>query len=456
MNKTTKKYLIYTFIGIVILFASVIIASYSFLNTEITQEEANVLTTLDCMEVTIEGVSNELNLANSYPITNEQGLITTPYTFKVTNKCNTYVEYKIVMSVLNSSTLTTEEYIKVSLNGPKNLKAISLDYLEKESAVVLIDNTFNNYVLLNSFFDNEEVHTYDFRMWLNSDNETIWEDETIANKNIIVKLSIIGVTTVKPDQLKTVMSYQEANTAFLNGPINKDQVESIEFITSKEVPATAIGSWDVSYNDNNTILAWYENTGVDGRYKVTIGQNAGVIANADSSYLFSNLPYLKTLNLNNLNTKFVTNMSHMFNNTAFLADSIDIIGLNNLNTSMVTNMSYMFNNYGLNKNDIYVDLNKWDISNVLDTSYMFNNANIVNLNLSLWDISKVTNMNYMFDSFLFQSLRLDNWKVPNSTKNFMFNNIPLTSEIYVPNDALKSWIMTNTNLPEGSIIISLT
>ncbi len=456
MNKTTKKYLIYTFIGIVILFASVIIASYSFLNTEITQEEANVLTTLDCMEVTIEGVSNELNLANSYPITNEQGLITTPYTFKVTNKCNTYVEYKIVMSVLNSSTLTTEEYIKVSLNGPKNLKAISLDYLEKESAVVLIDNTFNNYVLLNSFFDNEEVHTYDFRMWLNSDNETIWEDETIANKNIIVKLSIIGVTTVKPDQLKTVMSYQEANTAFLNGPINKDQVESIEFITSKEVPATAIGSWDVSYNDNNTILAWYENTGVDGRYKVTIGQNAGVIANADSSYLFSNLPYLKTLNLNNLNTKFVTNMSHMFNNTAFLADSIDIIGLNNLNTSMVTNMSHMFNNYGLNKNDIYVDLNKWDISNVLDTSYMFNNANIVNLNLSLWDISKVTNMNYMFDSFLFQSLRLDNWKVPNSTKNFMFNNIPLTSEIYVPNDALKSWIMTNTNLPEGSIIISLT
>lgn len=456
MNITAKKYIIYIVTGIILLLVSVFAVTYSFLKTEITQEEANVFTTLDCMEVSITGVSDELNLANLYPITDAQGLNTVPYTFKVVNKCHTYVEYKIIMSLIDTSTLTNENYIKVSLNGPKNLKASSIDALEKETSTMIIENTIHNYVLLKGHFENMEEHTYDYRMWLNSNNENIWTDESIANKNINVKLSIIAVTTYKPDQLKEIISYEEANTPFLNGPINKDQIESIEFSNSKEVPTTAIGSWDVSKDENNTIIAWYEDTGIDGRYKVTIGQNAGVIANENSSYLFSNLPYLKTLNLYNFDTRFVTNMSNMFNNIGSLSSTLNIMGLENLDTSSVTNMSNMFNNFGQNKTDLHLDLSSWDTSNVLSTSYMFNKVNLASLNLSLWNINKITNMDNMFDSSNIQSLRLDNWGIPTSTKNLMFNNISLLSEIYVNNEEIKTWIMTETSLPEGIMIISLT
>ncbi|MDD4406890.1 MAG: BspA family leucine-rich repeat surface protein [Bacilli bacterium] len=456
MNKTAKKYILYTVTGIILLLFSITAVTYSYLKTEVTQEEANVLTTLDCMEVSITGVTDELNLANSYPITDLQGQNTVPYTFKVVNKCQTYVEYRIIMSLMDTSTLTNEEYIKVSLNGPKNLKASSIDTLEKETSTIIIENTIHNYVLLKGHFENNEEHTYDYRMWLNSNSENIWNDESIANKNINVKLSIIAVTTYKPDQLKEILGYEETNTPFLNGSINKDQIESIEFSASKEVPTTAIDSWDVSNDKNNTIIAWYENTGIDGRYKVTIAQNAGVIANENSSYLFSNLPYLKTLNLNNFDTKFVTNMSNMFNNIGSLSSTLDIIGLENLDTSSVTNMSDMFNSFGQNKNDLHLDLSSWDTSNVLNTSYMFNKVNLVNLNLSLWNINKITNMDNMFDSSIFQSLRLDNWDTPTSSKNLMFNNISLISEIYVNNQELKTWVMTETNLPEGTMIISLT
>ncbi|MDD4705638.1 MAG: BspA family leucine-rich repeat surface protein [Bacilli bacterium] len=456
MNKTTKKYMLYTVSGIILLLVSITAVTYSFLKTEVIQEEANVLTTLDCMEVAITGVSDELNLANSYPITDEQGTNTVPYTFKVVNKCQTYVEYKIIMSLMDTSTLTDENYIKVSLNGPKNLKASTLDNLEKETSTMEIENTIHNYVLLKGHFENMEEHTYDYRMWLNSNNENIWTDESIANKNINVKLSIIAVTTYKPVQLKEILSYEEANTPFLNGPINKDQIENIDFSTSKEISTTAIESWDVSNDNNNSIIAWYESTGVDGRYKVTIGQNAGVIANENSSYLFSNLPYLKILNLNNFDTRFVSNMSNMFINIGSLSSTIEIIGLENFDTSGVTDMSNMFNSFGQNKNDLYLDLSSWDTSNVLNTSYMFNKVNLDSLNLSLWNINKITNMDNMFDSAIFQILRLDNWDTPTSTKNLMFNNISLTSEIYAKNEELKNWIMTETNLPEGIMVISLT
>lgn len=453
MNKTTQKYIFITIIGIILLIASITVVTYAFLNNEAVQEESNILSTLDCMEVSITGTSDELNLVNAYPLTDIQGKKSTPYTFKVSNNCQTYVEYKIIMSLLNDSTLTNEEYIKVSLNGPRNLKPSSLDILEKESSVFIIENTINNYVLEKGNFESNDEHTYDFRMWLNSDNELIWEDENIANKNIFVKLSIVAVTTHKPDQIENILTNEETNTPYLKGLINKDQIESIEFSTNKEVPVNALGSWDVSDNNNNSIIAWYENSDTEGMYKVTIGQNAGVIANNDSSYLFSNLENLKTINFNNFNARFVTNMSYMFNNIGVLSDSINLIGIESLDTSGVTNMSHMF--AGINKIDLNFDFSSWNTSNLENSSYMFNNSTLSTINLSNWDINKVLNMDNMFDTSSFQSLRLEKWEIPNSTKNQMLNNISLNSEIYVNNENLKDWIITNTNIPEGINITSL-
>lgn len=452
MNKTTKKYILFTIIGIILLVASITVVTYAFLNNEVIQEESNIISTLDCMEVAITGTSEELNIANAYPLTDNQGKESTPYSFKVSNNCQTYVEYKIVMSLLNDSTLTTEDYIKVSLNGPRNLKPSSLEMLEKESSVFIIENTINNYVLIKDHFESNNEHTYDFRMWLNSDSESIWEDEHIANKKIIVKLSIIAVTTEKPDEIKRILTNEESNTPYLNGLINKEQIESIEFVSNKEVPTHALGFWDVSNNNNNSVIAWYETSDTENMYKVTIGQNAGVIANNDSSYLFSNLPNLKTINFNNFNTRFVTNMSYMFNNIGILSDTVNLIGIETLDTSGVINMSYMF--AGVNKTDLNLDLSSWNISNVTDLSYMFSNTNLSTINLNNWDINKIKNMNNMFDTAIFNILKLEKWDIPTSTKELMFNNISSTSEIFINNDNLKTWILSDTNIPEEIIITS--
>ena len=418
--KITKKYIIYIILGILLIVGSLTAFTFAYLKTEDIQEEKNIMSTMSCMEVTINGQTEEIKLNNAYPMSEQQGMETMPYTFKVSNKCDTYVEYRIVMSVLSSSTLLNENYIKVSLEGPTVLRPLSLDLLEKESAVIPIENTLNNYVLIKNQFENTEEHTYDFRMWLNQDASEIFEDEDISNKNLKVKLSIIAITTTKPDKLK-LSSNEEY---FLGTTILRDQIESIEFSTEREVPETAIDSWDVSFNNNKSILAWIEQGTEENLYKFTIGQNSGVIANEDSKYLFSNLPNIKVIDLSNLNTRYVTDMSYMFYNIGELSENTTIIGLQDLDTS-----------------------------STIDMSYMFSKSKIDNLDLSLWYNNNVVRMNNMFEGTQFQSLRIDKWSnLPNETLN-MFDNILPTSKIFVKDSIVKEKLISK--VPENIEIITL-
>lgn len=152
--------------------------------------------------------------------------------------------------------------------------------------------------------------------------------------------------------------------------------------------------------------------------------------------LFSNMPYLESVNLTGLDTSHITNMSYMFLNTPKL---VKIIGIEYLNTHNVTNMAGMFesvinetkNNQEplpleSNGNLIELDLSNWDVSNVTNMLYMFGGQDkLIRIgNLSNWNPSKVTNMAGMF--FGLQSLPDDalknlNWDTSNVTDmSYMF------------------------------------
>jgi len=47
----------------------------------------------------------------------------------------------------------------------------------------------------------------------------------------------------------------------------------------------------------------------------------------------------------------------------------DTVDLNNIDTSQISNMSYLFKNSKFNGN-----ISKWNVSNVIDMSYMFSNS----------------------------------------------------------------------------------
>lgn len=109
------------------------------------------------------------------------------------------------------------------------------------------------------------------------------------------------------------------------------------------------------------------------------------------SYLFSGCSNLiSILNFDSVDIRDVTNMAYMFNNCSKMKD----LDLSGLNTQSVENMSYMF--AGMSELE-YIDISMLDTSSVQDATYMFyNDKKLNNLDFSNFDLSSIVKMHYMF------------------------------------------------------------
>ena len=145
------------------------------------------------------------------------------------------------------------------------------------------------------------------------------------------------------------------------------------------------------------------------------------ISNFDSTkltnmaYMFSDCQKLSSLDLN-LNTQYVVNMDHTFNN----CNSVRFLDLSHFDTSLVKTMCSMFNNCeNLNlkskfntvnvenmenmfnncKSMTSLDTSRFDNSKATTMASMFNNCNkLVSLDLSRFITLQVSNIDYMFNN----------------------------------------------------------
>ncbi len=199
-----------------------------------------------------------------------------------------------------------------------------------------------------------------------------------------------AIEEVDNDNYLIKATNSDASNPYLNGPIKKEEIESIKFERSKKVPSDAINSWDVSKEQNESIMAWYKDSDNDSLYELYIGQNGGVKANRDSSNLFRYLKKLTNIDLSNFDTTNVTDMGYMF----YHCDSLTSLDVSNFNTSKVKNMADMFDNCSSLTS---LNVSNFDTSNVEYMNYMFSNClKLINLDVSSFDTSNVEYMTYMF------------------------------------------------------------
>ena len=74
-----------------------------------------------CAKIKLTGTSS-INLSNSYPMSRNKGLQTTPYSFTVTSYCDTYVGFSLYIATLSTNTLDASNihYI-LTYKGSKNV-----------------------------------------------------------------------------------------------------------------------------------------------------------------------------------------------------------------------------------------------------------------------------------------------------------------------------------------------
>ena len=252
--------------------------SYAVFTSYSSQTDANTLAA-SCMDLEFNG-QNEINLLNTYPISEGEALEQTPYTFTIKNKCDNYIEYYVIASIISTTNKVDSKYVKVSLLGDNDLNGTVINTLESISTPQSLSkyNITENYILKRGDgISKDESRTFNFRMWLDSNNKDIWTSEDIEGKDYQVKISVVGTVKTRPkDDLyvaalidgvesstfPTTNKYNASVECTRNGK-KIDANESITWNGTKWILTTAISDGNVRCNATFESLApapngWYE------------------------------------------------------------------------------------------------------------------------------------------------------------------------------------------------------
>ena len=92
-------------IGVLIIITVVIGVTYSFMRP-INETSSETKVSLNaCANLTLKDTDTVVELSNSYPMSKNKALQTTPYTFTLTSSCGDRTAYSIYLATLNTNTL---------------------------------------------------------------------------------------------------------------------------------------------------------------------------------------------------------------------------------------------------------------------------------------------------------------------------------------------------------------
>ena len=178
---TKNKRMVLIVLGVFIGIGVLVGVSYALWIANFNQTDEN-LVSASCFQIEFREDTESISLQNTFPITDEEGKTLTPYTFTITNTCENYASYQINLEVLNASTLTHYEYIKVALEDDVSLLS------DNDTVQTTLDNATTSFKLKTGYLDHNESVTYNLRLWI--DENVTLESEGILNTTFASKITV--------------------------------------------------------------------------------------------------------------------------------------------------------------------------------------------------------------------------------------------------------------------------
>jgi len=239
--------------------------------------------------------------------------------------------------------------------------------------------------------------------WENSHNnvkEPIGGDEVADSKAVYAILYNGGIleisNTGKLDETKTpIEEYGEVSKTIVSGNpawlADKNLIKTVDFKERVEL---------ISLENLFADCIMLESVSNMGNISL------GNFTSAASA--FKNCTNLKSIDIENLDTTKIVNMSHMFDGCKALTN----LDVSYMNTMSVTDASYMFSDCSLLEN---INVSDWNVSNVKNMEGMFQRcSNITELDVSDWNTTSVEDTSEMFHGATnLETLDVSNWDVSN-------------------------------------------
>ena len=197
-----KKLVLLMIIGIMLSISLLVGVSYALWSNTHVQETENIVET-GCFSTDFSEV-NSISLSNSYPISDDKGMNSTPYQFTITNTCTVDAKYEVNFEVLAGSTLSSN-YVKLAIN---DIKDILSNYEVKDST---INGALSSNNIASGWLKPEQSITYDLRLWI--DEATTLEQG--EEKSLNGKVVVVSAGGEGPNLINTLLAqYDEANIEY--------------------------------------------------------------------------------------------------------------------------------------------------------------------------------------------------------------------------------------------------
>jgi len=211
---------------LILTIACVVGVSYAIWQITLQQTDTNVITT-GCFKVEFSE-KNPISLNESYPITDNEGKKLIPYEFTITNTCDSYATYQINLEVLNSTTLSNLDYIKVMLEDSTSLLT------SNETTPKTLEEASFSYKLETGYLDALASKTFSLRIWMDEDTPTM---EEFMNKTFQSKVTIISSFTTDFDYESPVVDFvvkKEENKVIVDASSSTDNDKIKYYYYSKD------------------------------------------------------------------------------------------------------------------------------------------------------------------------------------------------------------------------------
>ena len=229
--------------------------SYAWFRLKLTQTNSNVIGTRTCLDASLTEDTSKITLSDAFPISDEDGLKQTPFTFTLKNNCDSYVKvYITIDSKYRTSTdaaYLKDSFLKVNLSSKGTTDGTSV--LLGSQTLTELEGTNKGYILVTTGLKASEEKSYDLRVWMNG--ETSIEDG--LNKNWEGKIVVVGVAANEPATLRETILANNEVKAPLTTPGSevsahtKDDVESQSTSVSSTYQAYYI-TYGTGYEANGT------------------------------------------------------------------------------------------------------------------------------------------------------------------------------------------------------------
>ena len=197
--------------GLLVTVLVLIGVTYAYYRITKTQTNKNVIGTRTCLDTTLTEETSEIVLSDAFPISDEDGLKQSPFTFTLTNNCDSYVKVTIALvSEYRTSTSTAylkDNYVKSNLStkGTSDGSSVILSTLSLGE----VDTNTEGYVLKTTGLKNKEAKSFDLRLWLDSEttneqglNKT-WKGKIVVNVVAAEYVPTLSEAILAKNEVKT-------------------------------------------------------------------------------------------------------------------------------------------------------------------------------------------------------------------------------------------------------------